>query len=69
MCRLRFESANLARIACALLLAALAGCSTGANMLPAEQAAANGIQLTALSDSDADEIVAQAIAQHEMRQP
>jgi hypothetical protein len=67
MCRLRFESANLARVACALLLAALAGCSTGANMLPAEQAAANGVQL--LSDSDADEIVAQAIAQHEMRRP
>jgi hypothetical protein len=75
MCRLRAGSAWVALAASVLSLAALAGCATtGANLLPSASAPEDPapfgrVQITALSDSEAEAVVAQAIAEHEMRRP
>jgi hypothetical protein len=69
MFRLRAGSANVAFAASVLSLATLAGCAAGANLMPTASTSGGNVQLTALSDSEAEAVIAQAIAQHEMRRP
>jgi hypothetical protein len=83
MCPLRCRSAQLLFVAVILPLAALAGCAADASRMPTGTVpgAAAGKALFpnplrailaadgALSDDEAETVVAQAIVQHEMRRP
>ncbi len=83
MCPLRCRSAQLLLVAAILPLAALAGCAADASRMPTGSVpgSAPGRQLLpnplrailaadgALSDHEAEMVIAQATAQHEMRKP
>ena len=83
MCPLRRRSAQLLFVAVILPLAALAGCAADASRMPTGTVPGSAASrpllpnplraiLVAdgtLSDDEAEMVVAQAIAQHEMRRP